>query len=691
MDDDDRESIDYESDDHSDNTNGIKKKRKRVRASRACDQCRKRRTKCSGETPCASCQGLSIPCIYSPSERRRGPTAFASEIAVIKTRIQTLEAQVAQLMTNGISINGANPSSNQGVIQSPTPSAMGYEVKEERHATTYADAFYLASPQSVRYFGATSSGATHLAPLLPHFNKGVLNWAEVLKSPTNTDPVPSADLTKYLVDVFFTHVHPTFPCVNMKDFQTQLRQQRQSNPFKFLLECIMAYVSINITSLASFGVKDMAAFRTACYNRARLLVVDATGMTHLMMCQGFVFFALSSLLSPEQTNGWLDAGNAMKIALELGLHRNIERHQVRFKYDDATAKSMVTTFFCCLIVDRLMALSTGRPLSLRDRDWDTPLPEDAGNLKTLHQFTKLAIILGEFCSAANAARLALNDRAMELENIKLRLTTWLDGYGSPSTPIEMYLVSLHHSICVLCQRLTTGKFDATTRASSEAVLSLMSKYPPPAREQDYDHVIPLMPYILMVASGSLVFDALNGDLSALVHLRKVEEILSRMARVSSLAERLMAIIGMILMQKGITFTTGIGINPVVSPAANPISATRNHTLPNPHQSPTNIHSMNFMRPPAPHQLQNNAMPNLEPAGTASNLQNYLMTTSPGGGGVHSSSNSYSSIVIQETVEPFYGDSILDDLFLPLYTQQPGSAPTSVARGRNSGNRIDRSS
>ena len=77
----------------------------------------------------------------------------------------------------------------------------------------------------------------------------------------------------------------------------------------------MAYVSINITSLASFGIKDMPAFRTACYNRARLLVTDVMQMTHLMICQGYIFLSLSSLLSPERSNGWFDCGNAMRIAL----------------------------------------------------------------------------------------------------------------------------------------------------------------------------------------------------------------------------------------------------------------------------------------------------------------------------------------------------------------------------------------
>ena len=81
-------------------------------------------------------------------------------------------------MANGVTVNGAANVSTPNAIQSPTPPSAKPEVKQE--VTTNTDSLYVASSQVVRYFGATSSGATHLVPLLPQFNKGVLKVRFVL-------------------------------------------------------------------------------------------------------------------------------------------------------------------------------------------------------------------------------------------------------------------------------------------------------------------------------------------------------------------------------------------------------------------------------------------------------------------------------------------------------------------------------
>ncbi|TPX31873.1 hypothetical protein SmJEL517_g04888 [Synchytrium microbalum] len=627
MEDDDSQG--YSDDDNGDMDAKKGSKRKRVRASKACDQCRKRRTKCSGSEPtCISCLALGIECNYSPSERRRGPTAFANEITQIKQRLHQLEAQVAA-MSQGTPANHATQPSTPTVVNN----IIKNEPKSPHPAAT--ESLYVAhASQFVRYFGSTSSGASNLFPLLPTFNKGVLKWASIPPTPApSTHPQPSAELVQYLIDVHFKHVHPVFPCINVKDFETQSKEKRRSSTFSFLLECIMGHAVNNISSLAAFGISDVAAFQAACFTRARGYLFENLDKSNLHICQGLLFIALVGIISPERANAWVYSGMAMRVALELGLHRNTERHQVRFSFDDATAKSMVDTFFCCYVVDRYSSLSSGRPIALPDRDWDTPFPQATEGLRLLKSQAELCVLIGEVCSAGNAVRSSQSERALELENIKQKLTHWYDENGSaiPGTPTEIGLVATYHCLCILDHRFSIGRFDATTRASSECIVQVVSKFKPaPLNEQEYDPVFPLLPYLVMIAVGSLVSDALNGDLSALVPLRKVQEIFLRLSRVSSSAERLLSVVGVILMQKGITI-----------PGGWPIPSM-----------PSNASSQ-------PQQV----LPPQLPLNTMNTIQGWAAANAPLPMGGQQ----------QQEFDAFYGDSILDDLFMPLYGMNPQGA------------------
>jgi hypothetical protein len=47
---------------------------KRRRVTRACDECRRKKIKCDGKSPCTHCQVYSYECTYDkPSNRRRNP------------------------------------------------------------------------------------------------------------------------------------------------------------------------------------------------------------------------------------------------------------------------------------------------------------------------------------------------------------------------------------------------------------------------------------------------------------------------------------------------------------------------------------------------------------------------------------------------------------------------------------------
>ncbi|KAG2187847.1 hypothetical protein INT44_000597, partial [Umbelopsis vinacea] len=62
---------------------------KRIKISRACDECRKRKVKCDGAQPCYRCRKSETPCIFVKSAPRRGPPKQYVEL--LETRLRMVE------------------------------------------------------------------------------------------------------------------------------------------------------------------------------------------------------------------------------------------------------------------------------------------------------------------------------------------------------------------------------------------------------------------------------------------------------------------------------------------------------------------------------------------------------------------------------------------------------------------------
>ncbi|KAI9104570.1 nuclear protein, partial [Phlyctochytrium arcticum] len=67
---------------------------KRTRASKACDTCRRKRTKCSGEYPCSGCKAFGFSCHYSITTKRRGPVR-KNTIKTLENRLKVMESLLA--------------------------------------------------------------------------------------------------------------------------------------------------------------------------------------------------------------------------------------------------------------------------------------------------------------------------------------------------------------------------------------------------------------------------------------------------------------------------------------------------------------------------------------------------------------------------------------------------------------------
>ncbi|KAM6540275.1 hypothetical protein FALCPG4_001996 [Fusarium falciforme] len=98
---------------------------------RACESCRRKKTKCTGEKPiCSFCERLEQPCEYLPRHRettRRKRRTTSKSTSIPRDRVRNLEAQVGEIYD--ILRNSQNHASGSG--SSLTPESL----LEQRHAT----------------------------------------------------------------------------------------------------------------------------------------------------------------------------------------------------------------------------------------------------------------------------------------------------------------------------------------------------------------------------------------------------------------------------------------------------------------------------------------------------------------------------------------------------------------------------
>ncbi|KAI9894387.1 MAG: Glucose-responsive transcription factor [Vezdaea aestivalis] len=132
--------------------------RKRSKASRACDECRRKKIKCDatsetvGSEPCSSCRRLDVTCQFSRAPMKRGPS---------KGYIQNLADRVVELenssrLPNGLSAYEGAISPGGSTDFSPASSTPGSVSKQARKRTFSAS----NDPPNYTYFPPTSQRAS---------------------------------------------------------------------------------------------------------------------------------------------------------------------------------------------------------------------------------------------------------------------------------------------------------------------------------------------------------------------------------------------------------------------------------------------------------------------------------------------------------------------------------------------------
>ncbi|KDN49813.1 hypothetical protein RSAG8_01878, partial [Rhizoctonia solani AG-8 WAC10335] len=321
------------------------------RGARACTACRKGKNRCEGESPCRRCQMSGTPCVFEKPEKKNQPNGNANGSV---ERVSRLEGQYLMMQSQMIGMQ----SSLDRIL-----SAI-----QSQNATQFPLQVGMAAPiealQGLANAAVEAAAGPSLSPRRDAYNR-VKKRKRVEPIPRNAFPnvlekgLVREDEARELYTIFFSGCHLFIPLFDPA-YDT-FESLRDRTPFCF--DAILA-----VAAKIRVGNGQPGATFHRCLEEAQG-IARSTLFGPVVRKEAVQAMLL---LSAWSTNGWLPSGHAMRMALDLGLHRALEKladGPSEGKRSEAEERDLVVSariWLCLYWFDHQMSLGTGHPVILRD-------------------------------------------------------------------------------------------------------------------------------------------------------------------------------------------------------------------------------------------------------------------------------------------------------------------------------------
>ncbi|KAJ3731980.1 fungal-specific transcription factor domain-containing protein [Lentinula guzmanii] len=198
--------------------------------------------------------------------------------------------------------------------------------------------------------------------------------------------LPPIDMQDHLIDLYFTYIHPVFPVIHKNRFLSgyAARRTRENSPSsvsspkpesaqKVTNLLLLSMFSITARFCDDEAPKSPAGqmWEAGCeyLEKARAILSP--------MEQGWIYIGIYNLFPFCFKNSFIYQGMAIRMAVDLGLHRNSDswKHHGHNLFSRNESQSRRLIWWACCLTDRYGSVYMGRPIIIRDEDFDVPLPE----------------------------------------------------------------------------------------------------------------------------------------------------------------------------------------------------------------------------------------------------------------------------------------------------------------------------
>ncbi|KAL2870835.1 putative C6 transcription factor (AmyR) [Aspergillus lucknowensis] len=327
----------------------------------ACDNCRRRKIKCSRELPCDKCQRLLLSCSYSDVLRRKGPK-FRTLYPLAP--IHPLVARQRQF----VQCDAQQYSADREWFADPTSYPLG--------GSPTSPSFTLDEPQ-------------YMVPELPE-SCARLPPPELVSSPDSaisyTDSPPAVLLPSPRVltppvllahvNVYLKYMFPIMPVVRREELQQDCHHPGglSSQRYAFLASlCAATHIQLKLdgaNTASDCSLSQMGADGSSLMSGEELLTEAVRARKECdpiedmniesLLTSFFLFAAYGNL--DRQDHAWFYLCQATSMIFSLGLHRELTYSELNI--EEAEQKRRV--FWLLFITERGYALQQAKPVMLRN-------------------------------------------------------------------------------------------------------------------------------------------------------------------------------------------------------------------------------------------------------------------------------------------------------------------------------------
>ncbi|OJZ82480.1 hypothetical protein ASPFODRAFT_143793 [Aspergillus luchuensis CBS 106.47] len=399
----------------------------RRHVSRACESCRQRKTKCTGDkSGCRNCREAGIICCYTDA---RSSTDFRGigtprQLASLEAKIRTYEDALKNLSNRFGLTNEQLMNLALTVEESPSPalSPDGQTpfLGTQRPLSTsnsqlppFVDSSHCVDcisedfnkdevSQATGYIGQSSEiawihslgrdvndgtgyGTPKESILLQNSDGSLISASnyhvddQELPSIERQEPyaLPSKDIASKLYNCYLDRVHPSFPIIGTTPFGAQFRaffnnaNLRPGNKWLAVLNVVFA-IAARYAYISEAEWQLNKNNHWLYFSRATVLSMDNGSFHHpdLQQLQVEGLTALYMLSLGHINRAWRICGGAVRGALGLGLHlRNMSKSA-----SDTSREIRYRVWWSLYMLDHRLSMVTGRPSFIDDTIYTIPLP-----------------------------------------------------------------------------------------------------------------------------------------------------------------------------------------------------------------------------------------------------------------------------------------------------------------------------
>ncbi|KAJ6788060.1 hypothetical protein PWT90_10111 [Aphanocladium album] len=334
---------------------------------------------------------------------------------------------------------------------------MVVSVRDRRMSASGGGSHPGTSPMSAHsaVFAASSTGNSDvLVDDLPAYDPG--------------SPGPVHPLLIHLVEMFFTHVGCNFPFLKKDKLLRHIRDKRVE-PILVDSICALAARFSDSPSLTGGNDKMPRTERGHVFaQRAKQATVDTFACPSVEAVQACLLMAYEGFGANQDSALWMYLGLAIRMALDLGLQKRVgikyqgekdpwntqqrsrgtndsESPEDRRRDDGDLSETgqreleqeRIDTFWAVFVLDRIISSGTGRPVTLRDDDFELPFPEASTDPHTgwptlfpvlvqiVHLYGRVSDVLNNIHNVEDLTQ----DRWSKLSSMEHQLTRLYKNWG----------------------------------------------------------------------------------------------------------------------------------------------------------------------------------------------------------------------------------------------------------------------